>query len=109
MEAKLELLGDASGSCSNTSGVGFDGRVQPGRTYWIRGLDPARYNSYFDTMRAWLPAHGWTIETNKDSFLNAYRTDDGFTMSLEANNKGGLSIGASSPCVWPNGTPVPAT
>jgi len=42
-------------------------------------------------------------------FLNANRMDDGFTMSLQANNKGGLALGTSSPCVWPNGTPAPAT
>lgn len=107
-EATLELLGDADGACTDASGVNFDGRVQPGRTYWVRGLDQVRYDSYFDALKSWLPAHGWTVDKDarpQDRYLHAYRPDDGFTMSLQANRQGGLSIDASSPCVWPDGTP----
>lgn len=112
-EAVLEQHGDVlTGPCANPSGVGFEKRVQVSVEYWIRGLDTARYNEYFDAMKAWLPSHGWTVSTDsrpRDMFLNAYRGDDSFTMSLQANNKGGLSIGTASPCVWPNGTPEPTS
>lgn len=112
-EATLEQHGDVlTGPCANPSGVGFDKRVQASVDYWIRGLDAARYHEYFDAMKAWLPAGGWTIDTDsrpKDMFLHANRADDEFTLTLQANNKGGLSIGAASPCVWPNGTPDPTS
>jgi len=31
--------------------------------------------------------------------------EDFFRMSLQVSDQGSLSIGASSPCVWPEGTP----
>lgn len=33
--------------------------------------------------------------------------ENGFRMSLQESSQGDLSIGASSPCVWPDGTPAP--
>ena len=110
--ATLEDRGVLNSACPNPSGVGFEKRLHVNVDYWVRGLDTAQYNEYFDLMKNWFTTHGWTLDTDErpsKMFLNANRMDDGFTMSLQANNKGGLALGTSSPCVWPNGTPAPAT
>ncbi|OZM73192.1 hypothetical protein CFN78_09960 [Amycolatopsis antarctica] len=108
--ARLEKLHYDQGPCTDESGAGFGKRVQPNVSYWVRDLDPAQYNIHFDAMKAWLQGHGWIVRNDdrpSDMFLNAFRERDQFTMSLQANKKGGLTLGASSPCVWPEGTPEP--
>jgi hypothetical protein len=110
-QATLEDRGVTTSACPNPSGVGFENRVHANADYWVRGLNPGDYNEYFDTVKSWLPAHGWTVDTDQRPgmmFLSAYRTDDEFTVSLQANSKGGLALGTSSPCVWPNGIPEKA-
>ncbi|APU12879.1 hypothetical protein UA75_04100 [Actinoalloteichus sp. GBA129-24] len=41
-------------------------------------------------------------------FISVQHEDDAFRMSIRASVQGDLSLGASSPCIWPNGTPEPA-
>ncbi|MFI6030731.1 hypothetical protein [Amycolatopsis magusensis] len=106
--ARLEEQGKLSSRCPDESGTGFDKRVRANANYWVRDLDPAQYNAYFDAVKTWLESHGWVVRNDDrpaDMFLNAYREQDDFIMSLQANNKGGLVLGAASPCVWPGGTP----
>jgi hypothetical protein len=46
------------------------------------------------------------IEVGRD--YSVENDNDGFRMSIEGGRTGAVSIGASSPCVWPNGTPPPS-
>ncbi|WP_215547222.1 hypothetical protein [Amycolatopsis sp. CA-230715] len=109
-EAMLEDRGVQQNACPDPSGVGFEKRKHVNADYWVRGLDPADHDKYFDAMKSWLTKNGWNIDKDSrpaDMFMNAVRSDDGFSMSFQANKKGGLALGTSSPCVWPNGTPEP--
>ncbi|SFQ43329.1 hypothetical protein SAMN05421810_107144 [Amycolatopsis arida] len=110
VDAVLEERTVSQGNCEDPSGGGFGKRVQAWADYWVRGLDPAQYNAYFDAMKSWLSSHGWRVGADRrpgDMFLNAVHEGDEFTMSLAANDKGGLALATSSPCVWPDGTPEP--
>ncbi|WP_254896812.1 hypothetical protein [Amycolatopsis sp. Hca4] len=82
------------------------GKVLTSVNYWVDGIDTAANTTYFDKLKTWFAANGWHVETDKrphDLFLNASRDD--YLMSLEASSAGRLNIGASTPCVWRDGTP----
>lgn len=82
------------------------GKVLTSVNYWVDGIDKAANAMYFDKLKTWFTANGWHVETDKrphDLFLNASRDD--YLMSLEASSAGRLNIGASTPCVWRDGTP----
>ncbi|WP_116200483.1 hypothetical protein [Amycolatopsis circi] len=90
------------------------GQVSVSADFWVDGPDRSQNNKYYDNLKKWWSENGWSLETDsrpRDLFANAQR--DGYLMSLEGTatgpNKGRLNIGASSPCVWPNGTPEPAS
>ncbi|MFD2468246.1 hypothetical protein [Amycolatopsis silviterrae] len=44
-----------------------------------------------------------------NEYLWVENNADGFRMALQANSAGGLFLISTSPCVWPNGTPIPET
>ncbi|PFG49375.1 hypothetical protein ATK36_4526 [Amycolatopsis sulphurea] len=97
-------------SCTDSSD-NDTGQIRVGITYWVDGPDRAHNNAYYENLKRWWHNNGWTVETDTWSgkqFANAHN-DDGYLMSLTGTVTGPvlgrLSIGASSPCVWPNGTP----
>ncbi|WP_370949054.1 hypothetical protein AB5J62_16290 [Amycolatopsis sp. cg5] len=95
--------------CTDTQGKP-DGRTEIAVDYWIDGIDRAKNDDYVDAVKNWWTAHGWNIESDsrpRDMFVNAKNSHTEFTMSIKATPDGRLSIDASSPCVWPNGTPQP--
>lgn len=82
------------------------GKVLTSVNYWVDGIDNAANTTYFDKLKTWFTANGWHVEADKrphDLFLNAARDD--YLMSLEASSAGRLNIGASTPCVFRDGTP----
>lgn len=96
-EARLEAAAaPASGPCRGKP----DGRAVVRTTYWVRGLTDD--DRLFDTMVRW-----W--ESNDFEVLDDLRPErryvwvespvDGFRMSLRDNEKGGLLLGAESPCI----------
>ncbi|ATY11737.1 hypothetical protein CU254_15665 [Amycolatopsis sp. AA4] len=89
------------------------GQVIVGVTYWIDGPDRARNNEYYEKLKKWWQDNRWTIENDTwtgEHFANA-RSSDGYLMSLTGTVTGPvvgrLTVGASSPCIWPHGTPEP--
>lgn len=44
-----------------------------------------------------------------ENWVSVENRTDGFSMSVQESVQGDLSLGATSPCVWPNGTPAPQT
>lgn len=82
------------------------GKVLTSVNYWVDGVDKAANAGYFDKLKTWFTTNGWHVEADKrpqDLFLNA--SQNGYLMSLEASSAGRLNIGASTPCVWRDGTP----
>ena len=102
---KLEDQGQQPLPCTGPSGRP-DGRVLTSVNFWVNEVDRAQNNSYFDALKTWWAAHQWSLANDSrpgDMFINAGH--DGYLMSLEASKEGRLNIGASTPCVWQNGTP----
>ncbi|MGW7538241.1 hypothetical protein [Amycolatopsis sp. NPDC054798] len=95
------------GDCSDPSDNGVKGRVIASRSYQVRGLPADRIPSYFDALRAWWQSHGFRVldNTPPNEFLWVENTSDAFRMTLKANSDGELFVIATSPCVWPDGTP----
>ncbi|WIY01051.1 hypothetical protein QRX60_44630 [Amycolatopsis mongoliensis] len=94
--------------CTDPTDNGPRGRFEISSGYQLLGLDPATFDDHFDAVVGWWKAHGFDIVTDhrpKDQYVFARNKTDSFDMSIEANDLGKVYIGATSPCVWPNGTP----
>lgn len=79
----------------------------------IAGLDPARAQAHIDAVKVWWEDNGYTVLTDERKgrdgnhrFLRVQNDEDRFTLALTGNRLGRLYIAASSPCVWPDGTPA---
>jgi hypothetical protein len=97
--------------CDIPSDNGPLGRISVGHVYWLREIPVERNAEVFAAVERYWVSNGWVILTDDTSsenpFLSVENRADSFRMSLEASIDGQLSIGASSPCIWPNGTPEP--
>lgn len=94
--------------CTDPTDNGPGGRFEISSTYQLVGLDPASYPNLFDTIVQWWKTHGFTVLHDSrptDQYVFARNDTDAFDMSLQANDLGKIYLGATSPCVWPNGTP----
>lgn len=109
---ELARLLTGTGPClvdpSNTA----DKRVQVMRGYYLRGF-PRHDNTNVaqQVLRYWKHkgyAISGTLGMNGDTpeIHGATRSGD-FLISLETAGDGSLAIGATSPCLWPKGTPPP--
>lgn len=108
--AKLkERLRFDGSPCDDPDDHGPLGRKTASRNYQVLGLDSGKIPQYFDTLRAWWERNGFRILDNNPryEFLWVENNADGFRMTLKANENGAIFLIASSPCVWPNGTPEP--
>ncbi|WP_037304495.1 hypothetical protein [Amycolatopsis orientalis] len=96
--------------CADPTDNGPQGRFEISATYEVTGLEPAKFAEYFDAVVGWWTAHGFKVLTDsrpKDQYVFARNNADAFDMSVQANDLGKFYLGATSPCVWPNGTPEP--
>ncbi|WP_245900481.1 hypothetical protein [Prauserella shujinwangii] len=98
-----------SAECLDPTDNGPRGRYQVGKTYWLDGVPSERNEEFVDALYDYWVSHGFRILTDKrsesDRFVSVENDDDAFRMSVKQSVEGDLSLGASSPCVWPNGTP----
>ncbi|MDV6013736.1 hypothetical protein [Haloechinothrix sp. LS1_15] len=95
--------------CTDPDDHGPEGRKFASRDYEVVGLDPDEIPTYFDTLKTWWQNNNFRVLDNEPEyeFLWVENNDDSFRMTLKANQQGAMRIGASSPCVWPEGTPDP--
>lgn len=97
--------------CDDPSDEGPLGRKFASHIYEIVGLDPQRIPSYFDTLRTWWEGNDFAVLKDDRragrEFLWVENKQDSFRMTLKANDLGEMYLIASSPCVWPDGTPNP--
>ncbi|MCL2584258.1 MAG: hypothetical protein FWE35_17575 [Streptosporangiales bacterium] len=97
-------------SCVDEAEGQSDARVQAVGRYLLRGI-PEKDNPKVakQVLRYWTSkgyAPGTFRMDTSNPQLNG-STKDGYLIALDPNNEGQLSIVASSPCVWPHGTPPP--
>jgi hypothetical protein len=101
----------ASRPCDLPSDNGPLGRITVGHIYWLREVPVERNAEVFATVERYWVNNGWLVladDTSSEApFLSVENREDSFRMSLSSSIDGQLSIGASSPCIWPNGTPEP--
>ncbi|MGW7537213.1 hypothetical protein [Amycolatopsis sp. NPDC054798] len=106
--AGRELFSRNRSECTDPTDHGPAGRFEISATYEVTGLEPDTFKAQFDAVVNWWQGHGFTVLTDrrpKDQYVFARNERDGFDMSLQANELGKLYLGATSPCVWPKGTP----
>jgi hypothetical protein len=93
--------------CDDPTDGGPPGRVAASTTYQIHDLPPGHYQQVFDSLLEWWQHNGFHVLDNdrrgQARFLWVENDRDGFRLTLQSNNVGGLFLIASSPCVWPNG------
>jgi hypothetical protein len=78
-------------------------------TYYLRDVPASRYGSIGQQIKAYWQKRGYTISTSGGFSGNQPaiygQTKDAFLISLDSNSQNTLYIGATSPCVYPHGTP----
>ncbi|MEV8566815.1 hypothetical protein AB0436_14820 [Streptomyces sp. NPDC051322] len=113
---KLELYepGSATAQCLDPTDGGSEKRRVVSRVYWLRGVGKADNQRLGQqVLHLWkkqgqLITSATGVGTDKPEIHGGSKPDD-FLIALEASDNGWLSIGATSPCIWPQGTPPPAT
>lgn len=78
------------------------------RSYNVVGTNPAEIPSYFDTLRTWWQENAFEIvadNTEHPPRTLRVENDESFSMMLRTNENDLMALTASSPCVWPDGTP----
>lgn len=104
----LTLQRDDSAECLDPTDNGPRGRFEVGKTYWLDGLPAGRNEEYAEALHKHWVANGFRVlnDFRPDRiFISVENNEDAFRMSVTESIEGDLSLGASSPCVWPNGVP----
>lgn len=108
-EAGLETrLGTIFAACDDPTDGGPKDRVTVSETFWIWGLPVEDNESNIELMYEYWTNNGYQVlrDQRPDSMsVTIEHSEDAFRVGLRVSNKGSLSISASSPCVWPEGTP----
>lgn len=98
--------------CDDPSDLGPRGRVSVGKRYWMRGLASERATELFDAMHSYWLSHDYRVLSDRRGrpgvpALFVENNADAFRMSMTTSVRGDFAISATSPCVWPDGTPPP--
>ncbi len=103
LEAREGLL---FASCDDPTDGGAKDRVTASETFWVRGLPAEDNEANIDLMYEYWTENGYRTLHDlrpEDNFVTMEHEEDSFRVSVETSNKGSLSLGASSPCVDPDG------
>ncbi|ALG06619.1 hypothetical protein [Kibdelosporangium phytohabitans] len=108
---RLELLSRFDDTeCNDPSDNGPRGRVYVSRDYWLRDVPRERNAEVAEALVRWWTSHDFVVLSDKrpkENWISVVNKNDGFSTSIQESANGDLSLGATSPCVWPNGTPAP--
>ncbi|HEU5156364.1 MAG TPA: hypothetical protein VFU43_05155 [Streptosporangiaceae bacterium] len=113
---RLEIIESMSqpGSCVDPTDQGSPDRTVVSHSYWMRDIPRSRNGDIGQQAKRYWESKGYKItkfdglNTNEPN-INGYTQSDEFLFSIETNVDGDLNIGATSPCIWPNGTPEPSS
>ena len=110
-EAELETRqGMNFASCDDPTDGGPKDRITVSERLWIRGLPAEENEANIELMYDYWIDNGYRVlrdERPDKLSISVEDEEDAFRVSLRVSDQGSLSIGASSPCVWPEGTPNP--
>ncbi|ADG88523.1 hypothetical protein [Thermobispora bispora] len=96
--------------CIRPPGQGLDDRIYIARAYYLRGIPKDKIAEVAQQVRVYWEQQGHVIEGVSKNGLNiaARSRPDDFILSLSWTAGDVLMIGATSHCIWPNGTPEPS-
>lgn len=98
---------EKAGSCD--AGGRDNGMVLATKSYRISGLEKDKIPDYFANLRQWWESNGYTVLREEPGYLWVQHDSDEFRLTLKSNDEGRMALIATSPCVWPNGTPGPSS
>lgn len=108
-EPSLSSLDDSSAECEDPSDNGPRGRYEVRKSYRLDGIPEKQNPEMINTLyRHWSNKKYRILDDYRpddDMFISVEHEDDSFRMSVIQNDSGQLVLGASSPCVWPDGAP----
>jgi len=94
--------------CDDPTDNGPKGRKITSVHYEIHDLPLNDYPDYVADLERWWRDHNFRIlddERPVEDSIWVENNDDGFRMRVTATKRGKFILIATSPCVWPNGTP----
>jgi hypothetical protein len=103
-----ERRGTLFGSCDDASDGGPPGRVTVSERFWVRGLPVEDNEANAELMLEHWTGNGYRVlrdERPDRLTISVEHEEDSFRVTLRVSDEGSLSLGASSPCVRPGGTP----
>lgn len=109
-QARAEVSLIQTSECDDPTDNGPKGRKIASVSYQIHDLPPGEYPKYVDDLERWWLDHSFRIlDDERPDYETIWveNKDDGFQMRILGNKVGELFLGATSPCVWPSGTPEP--
>lgn len=101
-------------SCVDPTDGGSPDRTVIHRTYWLRGIPRDRNGDVARQIKAHWDGMGvrYSSEVSLDGSdprISGYTQPDEFLVSLSTNAGDDMYVSATSPCLWPNGTPEPSS
>lgn len=109
-EAELETRrGTLFAACDDPTDGGPKDRVTVSERLWVRGLPIEDNESNIERIYDYWINSGYQVlrDERPEKSSITVEDEDSFAAFLRVSDQGSLSIGASSPCVWPEGTPKP--
>jgi hypothetical protein len=96
--------------CDDPTDNGPKGRKIASVNYEIHDLPKDEYPEYVDRLERWWLEHNFAVlDDERPTYQSIWveNKEDGFRMRVQDNVRGQFFLIATSPCVWPNGTPEP--
>ncbi|NYH55751.1 hypothetical protein HNR06_005340 [Nocardiopsis arvandica] len=103
-----ERRGTVVAACDDPTDGGSRDRVTVSETFWVRGLPAEDNEANIELLHEHWTSNGYRVFEDlrpDDMFLSVEHEKDAFGVTVQVAGDGGLSLSASSPCVWPEGTP----
>ena len=107
-EAELETRrGTLFAACDDPTDGGPKDRVTVSERLWVRGLPIEDNETNIKRIYDYWINNGYQVlrDERPEKSSITVEDEDSFAAFLRVSDQGSLSIGASSPCVWPEGTP----
>jgi len=109
IQPSLTKKSGLSTECLDPDDDGPQGRYEVDRSYWLDDIPKDRNTEIVNTLHQHWKNNNYRILSDKrasdDKFISVEHNGDGFQMSVLQSDEGDLSLGAASPCVWPDGAP----
>lgn len=113
VEPDLTLRDDSSMACLDPGDNGPRGRYEVGKSYRLDGLPAGSNSKVVDALYQHWVSNDYRVLSDKrsvdDRLVSVEHNGDAFRMSVLESFEGELTLGASSPCVWPDGQPREST